>query len=177
MMDDFRKDILKVSQPRNHKARHSIGVYDAFKWVRKNGWFDIGRSLTEHDFYYIVRHINNYLADLIANGRDVMLPCRMGKLELRKNEVRKTLTKEGKVVVHAPVDWDKTLTLWAEDTEAMKSKTLVRVDNGPLYKVVYNKSNANYNNQSFFEFRLNRDIKKRLKQKIRFENLDAFNRY
>ena len=64
MMDDFRKDILKVSQPRTHKARHSIGVYDAFKWVRKNGWFDIGRSLTEHDFYYIVRHMNNYLADL-----------------------------------------------------------------------------------------------------------------
>jgi hypothetical protein len=59
----------------------------------------------------------------------------------------------------------------------MRNKTLVRVDSGPLYKVVYNKSNANYNNQSFFEFRLNRDIKKRLKQKIRFENLDAFNRY
>lgn len=176
-MDDFRKDILKVNQPRTHKARHSIGVYDAFKWVRKNGWFDIGRSVSEHDFYHIVRQMNNHMADLIANGKDVDLPCRMGRLELRKSEVRKTLTKEGKVKVHAPVDWDKTLTLWAEDEESMRNKALVRVDSGPLYKVVYNKSNANYNNQSFFEFRLNRDIKKRLKQKIRFENLDAFNRY
>jgi hypothetical protein len=41
-MDNFRKDVLKVSGPRKHKARNSFGVYDSYKYIRKNKWMNIG---------------------------------------------------------------------------------------------------------------------------------------
>lgn len=47
-MDEFRRSVLKVNQPREHEVRNSYGVYDAYKYIRKNKWFDIGRPLTEH---------------------------------------------------------------------------------------------------------------------------------
>ena len=57
-MDQFRKDILKVNQNRKHKVTNSIGTRDIFKYIRKNKWFDIGQSLTEHQFYYIIRPVS-----------------------------------------------------------------------------------------------------------------------
>ena len=54
-MDEFRKKILKVNGPRNHKIRNSIGVYQMYKFIRKNKWMDIGKPVSEHDFYSIIR--------------------------------------------------------------------------------------------------------------------------
>ena len=39
-MDDFRKNILKVNSGRKHKINNSLGVYDCYKWLRKNKWLD-----------------------------------------------------------------------------------------------------------------------------------------
>jgi hypothetical protein len=47
-MEDFRRKILKLNEPRKHKVRNSLGVYDAYKYIRKNKWFNIGIPLTEH---------------------------------------------------------------------------------------------------------------------------------
>jgi len=45
---------------------NSLGIYDAYKWIRKNKWLNIGQALTEHQFYTIIRSINKLLAqDLI----------------------------------------------------------------------------------------------------------------
>ena len=41
-MDEFRRKVLKVDGPREHKVRNSWGIYDAYKYTRKNKWFDIG---------------------------------------------------------------------------------------------------------------------------------------
>ena len=41
-MDEFRRKVLKVDGPRKHKVRNSWGIYDAYKYTRKNKWFDIG---------------------------------------------------------------------------------------------------------------------------------------
>ena len=35
-MDEFRRNILKINNPRKHKIRGSLGVYDAYKYIRKN---------------------------------------------------------------------------------------------------------------------------------------------
>ena len=48
------------------------------------------------------------------------------------------------------------------------------MEENEIFKVVYNKSKANYNNKSFYEFVINRDLKKRLKQKIKEGLIDAF---
>ena len=115
-----------LNEHRTHKVSGSLGVYDAYKYIRKNKWFDIGRPLTEHEFYSIIRRVNNYLAEELLKGHDISLPHRMGRLELRKYDA-KIYLKDNKVVTNLPIDWDKTLRLWYEDKESYDNRTLVRM--------------------------------------------------
>lgn len=170
---EFINSIKKVREHRSHKVTKSIGVYDSYKWIRKNKWLNIGRPLTEHEFYSIIRRINNYLAESLILGNDIKLPNKMGRLELRKYDVRFSF-KNGKVKSNLPIDWDKTLKLWYEDEEACKNKTLIRIEEKEIFKVYYNKHLANYTNQVFYEFNINRELKNRIKQRIKKGKLDAF---
>ena len=61
-----RNEILKVTGHREHIINKSWGVYDAYKWIRKNKWFDIGRPLKEDEFYKIIRGINIKLAERLS---------------------------------------------------------------------------------------------------------------
>ena len=74
MINEFRKKVLKLNQPRKYKIKDSLGVYDAYKWIRKNKWLNIGEPVTEHQFYYIVRNINNCLAENLLLGEDIVFP-------------------------------------------------------------------------------------------------------
>ena len=172
-MDEFRRNILKVKGPRVHKIKNSWGVYDSYKYIRKNKWFDIGQPLTEHQFYYIVRGVNNSLAESLLQGNNVTLPCKMGTLELRKFNSSISI-KNGKVKTNLPIDWDRTLKLWSEDEEAYKERILIKMEEKEIFKVYYNRIKANYKNKSFYEFLINRDIKVRLKQKIKQGLIDGF---
>ena len=171
--EEFKSEVQHLSSPRKHKVTNSIGVYSAYKWIRKNRWLNIGRCLTEHEFYSIIRKVNDYLADSFLHGNDIKLPHRMGRIELRKYDVRINLDGE-KVKTNLPIDWDKTLKLWYEDEKSYKEKTLVKVEEKEIFKVYYNKQSADYNNQVFYEFNVNRELKKRLKQRIKEGKLDAF---
>lgn len=170
---DFLNSVKKVKEPRVYKVTNSVGVYSAYKWLRKKGWLNIGRCLTEHEFYSIIRRVNNYLADSLACGEDIKLPHRMGRIELRKYDARISFDGE-KIKTNLPVDWDRTLKLWYEDEESYKKKTLVKVEEKEIFRVYYNKHLADYNNQVFYEFNVNRELKKRLKQRIKEGRIDAF---
>ena len=172
---DFKSAIQGLQNTRTHKVTNSLGSYDAYKYIRKNKWFNIGRPLTEHEFYQIIRRINNYLAEDLINGNDVIFPNRMGKLELRKRNSLPVIDKNGNLKVTYAIDWDSTLKLWYEDEEAFNNKTLVRLPERNIFRIKYNKNTANYNNKSFMEFQVNRNIKVRLKQKIKNNEIDAFN--
>ena len=172
---DFKTAIQGLQNTRTHKVTNSLGSYDAYKYIRKNKWFNIGRPLTEHEFYQIIRRINNYLAEELINGNDVIFPNRMGKLELRKRNSLPIIDKNGNLKVTYAIDWDNTLKLWYEDEEAFNNKTLVRLPERNIFRIKYNKNTANYNNKSFMEFQVNRNIKVRLKQKIKNNEIDAFN--
>ena len=172
-MDEFRRQVLKVDRPRVHKVNNSYGVYDIYKYIRKNKWFDIGQSVTEHQFYSIIRRMNNLLADALIHGHDIKLPCRMGTIEVRKYDARISI-KDGKIKTNLPIDWDRTLKLWSEDEEAYQKRTLIKMEEKEIFSVLYNKTGANYKNKSFYEFAVNRDLKRRLKQRIKSGNFDAF---
>ena len=171
--EEIRKQILKVSNTRKHSVNNSLGVYDAYKWIRKNKWLNIGQRLTEHQFYYIIRNINNLLVDSFLESNDIELPCRMGTIELRKS---KSVIKidNGKLVTNLPIDWNRTLKLWSEDEEAYKERTLVKMEEKELFKIYYNKSRATFENKSFISFKANRDFKIRLKNSIKNNLIDAF---
>jgi len=102
-----------------------MGVYDCYKTLRKNHWYNIGRPLTEKEFYSIIRTINNYLAEELSRGNDIILPHRMGKLEVRKYEPYVKLINN-EVVTNRPVDWNKTLELWYNNKEAKDKKLLIK---------------------------------------------------
>lgn len=169
----FLSSVRKLKGSRIHRVNHSLGVYDSYKWVRKNKWLNIGRSLTEHEFYSIIRRVNNYLAESFLDGQDIKFPHRMGQLELRKYDARLSI-ENGKVKTNLPIDWDRTLKLWYEDEEAYKKKTLVKMEEKEIYRVYYNKQLADYQNMVFYEFKVNRELKRNIKQRIKNGLLDAF---
>lgn len=169
----FKNEVQRVHDSRTHKVTGSIGVYDAYKWIRKNKWLDIGRPLKEGEFYRIIRKINQYLAEELSNGHEIRLPHRLGTLELRKRPTRIEIVNN-KLVTTLPIDWDATLKLWCEDEESYKNKTLVRVENEEVFKVYYNKSQANYNNKTFYTFKPNRELQRNISKHAKEGILDAF---
>ena len=176
--EEFISTVKKVNQSRVHKITNSIGTYDIYKLIRKNKWEGIGIPITEHEFYSIIREINSLLAKELIKGNEVKLPWRMGSLELRKKPSRVRII-DGKLVTNLPIDWDATLKLWFEDKEAYRDKILVRCENEEIFKVLYDKSKATFNNKSFYEFRPTRTIKKQLSSTAKAGELDAYllNRY
>lgn len=172
---DFREFTNKVAKregPKKAKISNSWGIYDTYKAIRKNKWFNIGRPLTEHEYYSIVRNVNKLLANEIANGREVTFPNNMGILELRKLR-RGVSIVNGKLRITYPINWEETLRLWFEDEEARKNKTLLRDESEFLYHVKYNKRKATYTNQYFYEFAVNRFIKIALRENVKQGKIDS----
>lgn len=172
-LGEFKRRIKKVNQPREYKVRNSLGVYDGYKYYRKNKPDSKEYVLTESQYFSIIRKINLHLVDELLLGHDVRLPKLMGTIEIRKYDRRIRLGKDGKIHTNLPIDWDKTLKLWYEDEEAFKDKTLVRVEENEIFKVYYNRESATYNNNSYYEFLFNKDLKIRLKQRIKEGLIDA----
>ena len=154
------------------KVRDSWGTYDAYKYIRKNGWMDIGRPVTEKEFYAIVRGINKLLAEEIANGQTVKFPLHMGVLELRKFQRGVSLV-DGKLKNTYPIDWHNTLLLWEQDEEAKKNRIRLRHENEWVYHVKYDSWMAMYENKKFYRFALNTFIKWELSKNIKQGKVDT----
>lgn len=150
---------------RKYKITNSWGIYDAYKAIRKNHWYDIGRPLKEHEFYVIIRSINKQLAENIISGETVVFPEQMGKLELRKYPKGVSFVN-GKLKNTYPIDWKRTNQLWADDEEERKKHTLLRYESPIVYCVRYCKEDATYENKTFYQFRLHQKLRRRLKDNI-----------
>lgn len=173
--ESFREFSQKISKGRKGikgKVTGSWGCYDAYKLMRKNHWYNIGRPVTEKEFYAIIRGVCKLLAEELAMGHNVKFPMKMGELELRKWESG-AFIRDGKLKITYPVDWVETKKLWYEDSEAMNSKTLVRYENKWVYRVKYNNFRATYENKAFYQFALNTFIKKALAQNIKQGKIDT----
>lgn len=171
---EFEASIRRVSESRKHKVTGSLGVYDAFKWYRKHKPKDKKYVLTESQYFTIIRRVNEALREELLLDGDLLLPCKMGRLEIRKYPT--IITTDGKKVkTNLPIDWQATLKLWYEDEECMKNKQLVRINIPEIFRVHYNRNKANYNNKSFYQFSTNRELKQLLTNAIRNNaGFDAF---
>ena len=171
--DNFRKSILKVNGKRHHKIKNSLGVRDAYKWCKKNNRFDLGRKVTEKDFYLIIRTINNMMAEELISGQDIKFPQRMGQLEVRKYDTYVKISN-GKLKTHRGLDWDATLKLWFEDEEAKENKILIKVEDKEVFSVFYNKMFANYGNKTIYQFKPNRELMLKVRQAGKEGLIDAY---
>jgi hypothetical protein len=170
---EFIKSIKKVNNNRVHKVTNSYGSKDAFKYYRKIKPDNSKYVLTDCQYLHIIRSINDYLRDYLLEGKDVLLPERMGRLELRKI-TSKIKFENGKIKTNLPVDWAATLKLWYDNPMCKNKKQLVRQENTETFRVLYNRAKANYNNKSFYEFNTNRELKLGLKKNIKLNKIDAF---
>jgi len=170
---EFIKSIKKVNNNRVHKVTNSYGSKDAFKYYRKIKPNDSKYVLTDCQYLHIIRSINDCLRDYLLEGKDILLPERMGRLELRKT-TSKIKFENGKIKTNLPIDWNATLKLWYENPICKNKKQLVRQEVEEVFSVKYNVNKANYNNKTFYEFFTNRDIKLGLKKNIKLNKIDAF---
>lgn len=171
--NEFIKEIKKVNKKRNYQITNSWGVYDGYKYYRKTKPKEAEYILKEVQYFAIIRKVNNILFDLLANGEDITFPCRMGKLELRKHKPKIKLDGN-KVKINTPIDWNRTLKFWYEDKESFKNKIILKMEEKEIFKVHYNKNVANYPNKLFYQFKVNRDLKLKIKENIKENIIDAF---
>lgn len=169
--EEFRVGTLKANQKKHHfKVNNSYGIKDAYRWCIKHKQID--KSISEKDFRVIINSLNQSLQDQLLQGRDINLPERMGRIEVRKYPTYVGL-EDGKIKTNLSVDWDKTLRLWFEDKEAYENKTLIRCETKEKFKIIYNKRKAMYNNKVFYEFTPTRDLRLKLKERINNQGFDA----
>ena len=84
-LGEFRKKVLKAEEKKHHfKITNSNGIKEAWRWIKKNKWLDIGQPITELELGTIVKTINLTLRDQLLDGKDILLPHRMGRIEIRK---------------------------------------------------------------------------------------------
>ena len=171
-LKDFRRRVLKINETRVHKITHSLGVKEAFLWSRKNKLYDT-KSVSECDYYKIVRTINKLMAEELLNSKDVQLPQKMGMLEVRKYPLYVKFV-DGEIKTNRAVDWNATLALWSEDEEAKESKTLVRSEDSERFVIFYNRNAANYPNKTLMRFRPHRKLIVEINKRGKEGLIDAF---
>lgn len=172
--EEFKREVRPSRKGCKGKVTGSFGSYDVYKLMRKNHWYNIGRPVTEKEYYAIIRGVNDLLAEELKEGRTVRFPCKMGKLELRKFEVG-AFIHDGKLKITYPPDWAGTLKLWYEDEEARKKKVILRQKNQYVYHIKYCAigKDADYNNKYFYQFTLNTFIKRALSKNIKQGKIDT----
>ena len=163
------------TQPKKRKIKfsNSFSVYDCYKLLRKNKWYNCINTVPEKDFYAVIRGVNLLLADILTDSNKVTLPYKMGSLELLKRDVSpKFINNQLKIT--SKVDWKKTNELWKVDPEARENKILIRYNSKYTFLIHYDKAKAVYKNKSFIKFSPARSLKIKLKNKILTGKIDAF---
>lgn len=172
-LEEFKKRVSKVTGPHIHKIRNSWGVDAYYRFYRKNRPRDPEYVLTESQYCSIIRGMNNLIRDALAMGEETALPCRMGKLEIRKSTVFLS-KKGGRIRPVLRIDWPRTLELWYSDPEAYKDRIPVLIEEKERFQIHYNRSGAKYKNRAFYKFSPNRELRRKLNRNISEGIVDAY---
>lgn len=172
---EFIDNIKKITSKRVHKIKNSYTIYDIFLNYRKVNKHSKHKDnlLPANQFYKVIRMFNKEMRELMFKGFTVNLPHNMGDLSIRKYDTYAKIIN-GKLKVNYPVSWQDTLKLWSTDEEAHENKLLIRSNVPEVYRVIYSKKNAKYNNKLFYLFTTNREFKLLMKNKINSNELETF---
>lgn len=173
-LESYRKEVLKVNQPRKTTVKNSYGVYDAYKYYRKNKPKDKKYIISESQYFSIIRTLNLLLCKELLDQKDIVFPLAMGRVEVRKHTPEVKVDKDGKIKATYPIDWDSTIRLWYEDGISRRKKLIVKKKEKEVFRIRYNKSHARYKNKEYYEFKVNRALKLSLRDVIKEGNFDAF---
>ena len=177
LFKEFCKDIKKVSGKRKTTINNSYGIIDGFHYYRSIRPKQSKYVLTENEYRYITRNVNDILGDLLMELGEVKLPLGIGNLSIESYDNKPRIV-DGKVKYNTTIDWDKTHRLWFEDEESKNNKTLVKIKPGTVYKFKFKKGKIIYQNRKYFYFNFSRTLKNKLKLKIKNkEVINSFKKY
>lgn len=168
MNNDFRRKVLKLNGPRKHKASNSNGIKEAWRWIKKNKFFD-EKPFTELQLGQVVKLMNDVILKDVAMCRDIQLPY-IGTLKVIKKE-RVYKKENGKTVTNLNISWDKTLKLWESDEQSYKDRILVYEESDYVYHIKLFWSGIH--NRSLYKFFPSLELKRTLKSNIEAGNTDA----
>ena len=168
--DEFRINTLRAIGKKNFKVTNSNTLRSIYRALKKN--HAIG-DITEQQFSAIINEVHKCYIKHFLQGSDIIFPYNMGRIELKKRRTRVNFVN-GKLETDYPIDWQRTLRWWYEDEDAKANKKLLRHEPRAVFRIIYNKSKAKYNNKVFYRFTPARSFKKLLKEKIINNEIDAF---
>ena len=111
-----------------------------------------------------------YLGDTLIETGKVVLPKKMGNIEIEGSPQKISYDEEGHLK-GLSVDWKATRELWKEDEEAGKNKQYIyhlnENTNGIKYKIKWFKTKMFALNKAHYNFIMNRSIKRRVAAAIK----------
>ena len=160
------KTAVKHSGKKSDKytVNNSWGVYDFYKYYRKNKPEGKRWVLTESQYFAIFRRVNELLMDILINTGEVQFPFKMGGLLIYRRKLSTYVDNDGNKRTERKIDWNRTLELWYDDAEAYKNKTLLYYESDEKLIARYTKEKAEFINKYYYDFRPNRDIARRVRR-------------
>lgn len=163
-------------EKRNHTIKSDYGSNDYYLFFKKNNQKS---EVTRKDYGAIIKEFNTHLRDGLSNkGIDIVMPSRLGRVELRKVKTSVSVDADGNIVNNLPTNWKATRELWKSNEDAKEKNVKIRFTNehtdGYTFKISYLKSGANYKNKTMYKLRFNRILKRNLSKSIFQGKIDAF---
>lgn len=171
---EFIKSVKNVTGPRVHKVTGSYGIRDALTFYRQHRPKEHKFVISPEEYYVLIRRIHELLGEELLSGTSIKLPERMGSLYVQKHITEPRLDINGKLIYHAPIDWDETLKLWYESPEDYENKTILKATGRNYYKFVYNKKVTVFKNNNAVQFTPGRTLKQKLKTVLRVRNFEGY---
>ena len=165
-----------IEDKRNHLVKSDYGLRDYHRHFSKhNKDIEVSRA----DYGNIIREFNSHSRDRMSmKGAGFIIPCRLGRIELRKSKTEVKIGNDGEIINNLPTNWKATRELWAVNDKAKEAKIKIRFTNehtdGYTFKVSYLRSKAIFKNKSVYKMRFNRDLKRNLSKSIFAGRIDAF---
>jgi hypothetical protein len=163
-------------EKRNHSIKSDYGSNDYFIFFKKN---NPDSKVIRKDYGSILKEFNSHLRDgLSEKGIDIVIPSRLGRVELRKIKTSVTIGSDGEIVNNLPTNWKATRDLWKESPESKEKNVKIKFTNehtdGYTFKISYLKGRATFRNKSIYKIRFNRLLKRNLSKSIFEGKIDAF---
>lgn len=169
--NNFRLGTLKAVGKKDFKVKNSNTLRSIYRALHKK--HAIPSEMTESQFSDIIKCVHKTYIEHFINGSDIVFPCNMGRIELKKYPTKAELIGD-KLKTNYPINWKGTLQWWYEDATARAKKKLLRHESKYVFRILYNKSKAKFNNKTFYKFTPARSFKKALREKINNNEIDAF---
>lgn len=159
------------------KIKSHYGMKDYYRHYKKNS----DNPVDYTTYSEIISKYNRGIIDLMLNkSLEYRMPIINFLFTIRKDQ-RKPQIKDGVLYNNRPIDFKRTMELWAIDEEAKKNKVLLRFNNnhtsGYVFRIYCKKLESGVKNKKYYKFAPSREFKRALAARINDEDKPKFDCY